>query len=385
LAYPERFTPELTEAVRRGLDAPTLRATLSPAIAEVLDDRRVGRAARFVLTGSGDSLFAATAARPALRRWVGRPVDVLTALELGRYETPLLGPGDVVLGVSNSGGSARTRESLTLARERGALTVAVVGSRTGPLAGLAERVLHRPVEAPQGLDAARARVYLNLIEYVATLATLYGLGLELGVQGGALARAEAIAWGDRLDAAIAVIGAVAGHVEPAVAALARELEGADTVWVLGGGPNRGTADYAAAKFHEQGPVNGIAQDLEEWAHLQYFLTLAWKARSVVVVLAPPGNALDRAEELVAGIAGAGGRAIVVGHPRHGRFPGAHARLDVAADTPELLTPLLYHVPVQLLVLHLARLAGVPHVPLRRQDDYWLIRGGLVRPTGTDLS
>ena len=92
----------------------------------------------------------------------------------------------MVLGISNSGGSTRTRESLTLARERGALTVAVVGNRSGPLAGLAERVVHRPVGIPEGLDGARGRVYLNLIEYVATLATLYGVGLELGVRGAGL-------------------------------------------------------------------------------------------------------------------------------------------------------------------------------------------------------
>jgi glutamine---fructose-6-phosphate transaminase (isomerizing) len=385
VAYPERFTLELTDAVRRGLGGRALRARLSPALDALLADPRVGRADRLVLTGSGDSLFAATAARPALRRWVGRSVDVLTALELSRYEAPLLGPADAVLGISNSGSSTRTCESLLLARERGALTVAVLGSRSGPLADVAELVLHRPVGAPEGVDVSRARVYLNLIEYVATLIALYGLGLELGVRVGRLAHADAVAWGDRLDAAVDAIGEVARRVEPSVAALAAELDGADTIWIIGGGPNRGTADYLAAKFHEQLPLNGISQDLEEWAHLQYFLTLAWKARSAVLVLAPPGNALDRAEELVAGIAGAGGRAIVVGHPAHGRFPGAHTRLDVDLEAPELLTPVTYHVPVQLLVLHLARLGGVPLIPLRRQDDYWLIRGGGVRTTTVDLS
>jgi hypothetical protein len=159
--YPQRFAQELTATVRRGLDGPALRATLDPALHDLIGDPRVPGARRFVLTGSGDSLFAAMSVRPALRRWSGQAVDVLTALELGRYEVPLLGPGDVVLGISNSGSSTRTREALTLARERGALTVAVVGSRSGPLAGLAERVLHRPVGALEGVDSSRARVYVN--------------------------------------------------------------------------------------------------------------------------------------------------------------------------------------------------------------------------------
>jgi glucosamine--fructose-6-phosphate aminotransferase (isomerizing) len=386
MTYPQRFAEEVAGAVSRGLAVREFFATLCPAVDELLADPGVGRAGRLLFTGSGDSLFAATAALPALRRWSGRPAEVLSSIELARYEAPLLTGDDVVLAVSNSGNSSRTREAILMARERGALTVGVTGSRTGPLAALADRVLHRPVRPLDGAaDPAYSRVYLNLVEYVATLVTLYGLGLALGRRAGRLSAGEETAWLARLEAAVGAIGDGARAVEPAVAALAGELVGADTLWVLGAGPNRGTAQYAAAKLHEQLPCNGIAQDLEEWAHLQYFLTLAWRARAVVVVLAPPGNALDRAEELVEGIAGAGGRAVVVGHPAHGRFPKAHARLDLPGETPELLTPLTYHVPTQLLVLHLARLAGVPVTPLRRQDDYWLIRKGAVRETSRGLA
>ena len=109
------------------------------------------------------------------------------------------------------------------------------------------------------------------------------------------------------------------HEQQAVE-VAGELSGLDTIWIIGGGPSHGTARYCAAKFHEQLPWNGIPEDLEEWAHLQYFLTLSWNRRSTVIVIAPPGNSLDRAEELVEGIAGAGGRAIVVAHQGHGEFP-----------------------------------------------------------------
>ncbi len=385
MGYPQRFAEGLADAIRRGLDCRELRATLAPAIADLLGDARLQAGGRLVFTGSGDSLFAARAALPALRRWSGRRAEVLTALELARYEVPLLAPDDVVVGVSNSGSSARTREAMRLSRQRGSLTVAVTGSRVGPLATLAERLVHRPVRPLEGLDPTCARVHLNMVEYVATLVTLDVLGLALGRRAGRLSVAEEAGWLARLDAAVGAIGEAAGAVEPAVAALAEELRDGDTVWVIGAGPNRGTAEYAAAKFHEQLPWNGIAQDLEEWAHLQYFLTLAWKTRAVVVVLAPPGNALDRAEELVDGIVGAGGRAVVVGHPAHGRFPKAHARLDLPDEVPELLTPVTYHVPLQLLVLHLARLTGVPRTPLRRQDDYWLIRKGAVRESPDGLT
>ena len=50
----------------------------------------------------------------------------------------------------------------------------------------------------------------------------------------------------------------------------------------------------------------------------------------------------------------------------------------------MLTPLVYHVPVQLLVLHLARLGGVDPTPLRRRDEYQLIRKGAVRERARGL-
>ena len=153
--------------------------------------------------------------------------------------------------------------------------------------------------------------------------------LSIGVRRGRITPQVKTEWYSTIEAAIAYAQPIARATEPVAVGLAQDLADADTIWTIGAGPNRGTAEYCAAKFHEQNPVNGIAQDLEEWAHLQYFLTLSWKSRVVVMVLAPPGNALDRAEELVRGIADAGGRAIVLAHPAHGNF--AKAAAAVAAQ------------------------------------------------------
>ena len=90
-----------------------------------------------------------------------------------------------------------------------------------------------------------------------------------------------------IERAIAAIPAITEAIEPGIAALAAELDGIDTLWSIGAGPSRGTAQYCAAKFHEQMPINGVCTDLEEWAHLEYFLTLNWGKRSVVTVIAPP--------------------------------------------------------------------------------------------------
>jgi glucosamine--fructose-6-phosphate aminotransferase (isomerizing) len=132
------------------------------------------------------------------------------------------------------------------------------------------------------------------------------------------------------------------------------------------------------------PINGIGQDLEEWAHLEYFLTLKWGARAAVLVIAPPGNSFDRAQEMVTGIRNAGGRAIVVSSAPASAFPDAHLYLNLEDGLDEWLSPLSYHLPAQLLVLHMAARAGIPFIPMRRHDGTWLIAKGIVRDTTEGL-
>ena len=371
------FASDCREPLATLLDYRSLVATIDDGLDGALTEPWLKDARRLVLAGSGDSLFAARSVLPALRRWSGIGAEVMTGIEFARYETPLLEPGDVLVAISNSGGSSRTREAVALTRDRGIPVLGITGSLDGPLAGMVDRTLHRPVRSAGFDTAGHRRAIVHMAEYFATLRALYGLALRLGVARGRLSPRGADELRAAIDGAVAAVPEVAANAETDARALAERLHarGTDTVWVLGAGPNRGTAEYCAAKFHEQVPLNGVPQDLEEWAHLQYFLTLTWGERGLVLVLAPPGNARDRAEEVVAGIARAGGVAVTIGP---GNPAGARDRLEVATALPELLTPLHFHVPVQLLVLHLARLVGVDPTPIRRVDDYELIRGGIVR-------
>ncbi len=373
-----RFAPDVATAVARSVDLPHLRRVVSEHVAAAITDPRLAGIQRILLGGSGDSWFAGMSVAPALRRWTGLPVEARTAMELARYESPLLDARALVISVSNSGSSSRARETVLLAKDRGALTLGVTGSLTGALARQADLIVHRPVGEELGLPEHYGRCFLNLAEYLAVLYALYSFGLALGVQRGHISAAFQAGQLARIEAAIESQGSVAERVEPAMVQLAAELGDPDTLWVLGAGPSRGTAQYCAAKFHEQMPLNGIGIDLEEWAHLEYFLTLKWGARSVVMVIAPPGNSFDRAQEMVQGISGAGGRAIVVTAGANDSFPMAHLCVDLGVTIDEWLSPLVYHLPAQLLVLQMAARAGIPFLPMRRNDGTWLIAKGIVR-------
>lgn len=381
----QTFAADVAYAINHSLDLPRLRSVVGEHVAAAVRDERIVKAEHILIGGSGDSLFAALSVAPAFRRWTGIATEAKTAMELARYETALLTPRDLVISVSNSGSSSRARETVLLAKDRGATTLGITGSVTGALARQADRVVHRPVSEVPDLPAYYGRCFLNLTEYLAVLYALYAFALALGVKHGRISAAVQAAQLAEIERAIAAQADIAARIEPGIIALAKELDGIDTIWAIGAGPSRGTAQYSAAKFHEQMPINGIGGDLEEWAHLEYFLTLKWGRRSVVMVIAPPGNSLDRAQEMVQGIGDAGGRAIVVNAGSEIAFPPAFARVDLGYSIEEWLSPLIYHLPAQLLVLHMAARAGIDHIPRRRVDGTWLIAKGIVRETAQDLS
>jgi glutamine---fructose-6-phosphate transaminase (isomerizing) len=381
----QTFAADVAYAIERSLDLPRLRSVVGEHVEACLRDERIARAERVLIGGSGDSLFAALSVAPALCRWTGIRTDARTAMELSRYESPLLGARDLVISVSNSGSSSRARETVLLAKSRGATTLGVTGSLTGALARQADMIIHRPVDEVPDLPAFYGRCFLNLTEYLAVLYALYAFGLALGVRHKRIGADVQAARLKDIERAILAHAEIAARIEPEIMKMARDLDGIDTIWALGAGPSRGTAQYSAAKFHEQMPINGIGGDLEEWAHLEYFLTLKWGKRGVVMVIAPPGNSLDRAREIVTGIQGAGGRAIVVNAGAECTFAQPFARVDLGYEIDEWLSPLLYHLPAQLLVLHMAARAGVDHIPRRRADEAWLIAKGTVLDSAASLS
>ncbi len=371
------FAPLFKTSIESGINFSHLRSHLRSGLERMLAHPKYRSDAHLWLSGSGDSLFAAEAALPGLRRWAGIQGTALSGMEFSRYRAPLLTPQDALWAISNSGSAVRTRETVSLAQSKGILAAGITGSESGPLASSADTYVFRPVEELPEINEVNRGIFMNMNEFLVTLYSLYFVGLHIGVANGALTESSAESILTSCEEAIHLLPALAAAHEEKAAKLAEELKSLDTIWMIGAGPSHGTARYCAAKFHEQLPWNGIPEDLEEWAHLQYFLSLEWKERSVVMVLAPPGNSMDRAEELVEGISGVGGRAIVVGHPDHGTFTKAIMEFRLADAGNEFLSAFTYHLPAQMLILHLARQRGQEPFALRRADGYQLIRHGVV--------
>jgi glucosamine--fructose-6-phosphate aminotransferase (isomerizing) len=313
------------------------------AVQRQLDSLDAARIPRVVLTGCGDSYFVGIAASWAFQRYAGLPTEAIEALDFARYQVDGLPRGTLVIPVSYSGQVARTVEAARNAAHFGAEVLALTGRPERRLAQAAMGVLS--VEIP-GLGFSPGTT-----TYIGLLLAAYLLAIGLGRRRGVITES-------RTKELLAQLATLAGDVETTVkqsAALIREqaigLAGSETVVFVGAGPNYASALFGAAKLFEGAQMNGVAQNTEEWAHLQYFVS---GPSSRTVLLASRGRASDRSLEIATEMRFIATPFLVITDD-----PGLDAWqaltpnvVALPAGVPEIFSPLLFAVPLSLLGYYL---------------------------------
>ncbi len=356
----------LNEISNQGPAIPAVMDSVQPQL-EALDPDLFAAASHIYITGCGDSYFAGLAARYAFARYAGLPTDALEALEFGRYAAEFLPPGSLVFGISNSGKATRSVEAAVNARLGGAHTVAITGNPDGWLAQESDTILDQSVRLageligmPSNLatdaepDKPR-RGSFGLVNYLASLTTLYLTAFHTGVVRGHLSENDADALRAELRATADLIEGTVALCTPAAIAYAEQAKEVETFTILGSGPSLATSLFYAAKTYELPRVYGVSQELEEWAHEQFFLT---GPGTHVLFIAPQGRSTSRVRELLHTTRTMGGTGVVVADASNGDLAAAaDVTLPVAGEVQEALSPLVYCVPGQLFATYLAQSRG----------------------------
>src|SRR5918996_4729945 len=283
---------------------------------------------RVLLTGCGDSYYAGLASELAFEMWTGLPVDVQPSLQGGRYAIASMTAPAVVFSVSHSGRVSRTIETVALARAHGLDTVAVSGNPDSPITGEAHWILAHRLQTGGQTPGVRSYTQAQLF---LLLAAIY-----IGECRETLDRTQAVALKDELRGTADILEAGIDETNRLARTLAEQWRDMGQFLIIGGGPSYATALFSAAKLVEACGVNAVGQDLEEWAHIQFFLKAP---RLPTLLIAPPGRCFDRALELAAIIQGLTGLSIVIGahadtslkhHAAH--YFGIHGRADEALSS-----------------------------------------------------
>jgi glucosamine--fructose-6-phosphate aminotransferase (isomerizing) len=341
-------TRSLGELVATQSDPIAARARLLLRMQDVYAVRQI------ILTGSGDSYFAALAAAPALRAWTGLPVNAMVSMEASRYvdngRPPLSGRnrGLLVIAISSSGEVARLVEAVQRLRALGALSVAVTGDNQSRLGQSAETVLD--IAIPPAGDGPGARSYI---------ASLLGV-LHLGIRIAEMLMCMTMGQADqlrrdltRLNEPLTRLPALC--IEP-VAEFVRSWGPVFAVDCLGSGPSLASAGYAAAKLVEAAGLHAAAQDAEEFHHLNYFVD---DPHHVPAILFAPSKALSRTrmQELISTLPQLGRPYLVITDAAD--FAPVSRSL-VLPEVHEFFAPLLHAIPAALLAAHAALRRGSAH-------------------------
>lgn len=298
---------------------------------------------RVYLTGCGDSWYCGMATRLAFESWAGVSTEALQALEFSRYYCRYAPQDSLVVAISNSGRVARTVEAVMRAKSLGMKTIAGTSALDSQIAQAADLAID--------LGYAERRFAPGTSSYMASLLLQYCIALHLAEVGGRLTAAQVKA---KLDEIVAEADGVQQTIEankPILEKLGEQAQLGDKIIFIGGGPNYGTAFFSMAKMFEAARVHAAGQELEEWAHEQYFVT---GPDTYTFVIAPPGASVDRAREQLWAVNEMGSTSVAICDAQD-RETAALARVvaPVYGSSDETLSPLAYCIPGELFAFYFA--------------------------------
>jgi glucosamine--fructose-6-phosphate aminotransferase (isomerizing) len=303
---------------------------------------------RIYLVGCGDSHYVGLATRLAFERWTGIPTEALESLEFSRYIVDYAPPGSWVVCVSNSGRVTRTLECAVFGRKQDLYPIAITFNSDSPLAEASSITLpYRYTDVGFGPGT---------LSYLASLVSLYTIALRAGELSGKLDSTAIESWLSAIRQQSHVISATIAACEEPTAELGQKSEVQTPIHIIGAGPNYGTALFGMAKLIEAARISAVGQELEEWAHEQYFCT---DRGTVTIVIAPPGASISRAREQLRAVRDMHGTAVAICSPDDVEtLRLADYVFPVSGSMDEALTPISYCVPLELFAYHFASCKGL---------------------------
>jgi glucosamine--fructose-6-phosphate aminotransferase (isomerizing) len=320
-----------------------------------------------IMTGCGDSLFAAMAAQFGFVAFSRSLTHAMHALEYSRAFYRSSNETTLVCALSYGGETRRTLEAVIGAKHVGAQVLAVSVDERGPIPQHADYFLPNaaPVERSNCRTGSFQAAYLELVLLAAHLAHQRG---DLGDDDLASLRSE-------LASLASTLAAFAPAVRAEAEKVGQMLASAGQVYYLGGGEAFAVALYGAAKLYETSSVPAIPQESEQFAHCEIF---SLETDSVVILTALSGSFYQRAVEVADAVRTIGARVIAVTDD-----PGFASHADQIVEIPRVepgrLMASLAVVPLQWIAYGDARQRGsdpdlVRHKavnsPLIRQSPIW---------------
>jgi len=298
---------------------------------------------RIVIVACGTSYHAGLVGRYAIEQWARIPVEMDIASEY-RYRDPVVGPNDLVIGITQSGETADTLAAMRLARERGAKVMALTNVMGSQATRDADTVLYTRAGLEMGVAATKT--------FTAQTAAMYLLGIWLAQSRDAWPRekiAEVIA---ELKGIPSKIGTTIASVDERVRAIARSH--ADRQFFLYLGRNIGlpVCLEGALKMKE---ISYIPTDAYAAGEMKHGPIALLDESTPVVCVATNSPILDKVLSNIAEVRARGADVIAIATEGNTEVAEVADQTLYVPETDWVLQPILAVLPLQLLAYYVARL------------------------------
>ena len=346
--YPHFMLKEIHEQPQVILDTMRGRYTYEQGEADLPDigltPKQFAAVDRIWIVGCGTSWHAGLVGKYLIEEMVRAPVQVDIGSEF-RYRDPLIGKGDLLIAISQSGETADTLAAVRHARQQGAQVVSICNVVGSSLARESEGVLYTHAGPEIGVASTKA--------FTAQLTALYLLALHLGRVRGKVSARDGKAWLDRLVTLPAHVRRLLGR-EAELISIAKRYHTKRNFLYLGRGINYPIALEGALKLKEISYIHAEGYAAGEMKHGPIALI---DKDMPVVVLAPRDRLYEKTVSNLMEVKAR--NAPVIAFVTEGeRELGKQAdAVFTVPDVHPLLTPVLFTVPLQLLAYHIAVLRG----------------------------
>src|SRR5688572_5175960 len=301
---------------------------------------------RIVIVACGTSYHAGLVGRYAIEQWARVPVEMDIASEY-RYRDPVIGPDDLVIGISQSGETADTLAAMRLARSRGATVLAITNILGSQATREADGVLYTRAGLEIGVAATKT--------FVAQVSTMYLLGLKLAELRHTMDPAELRGLIGDLKAIPHRIDQLVTQCEPQIRAIARTHSERDFFLYLGRHIGLPIALEGALKLKEISYIPTEAYAAGEMKHGPIALL---DSSTPVVCVATDSPVLEKMLSNVAEVKARGAEVIAVATEGSGHVAAAADQTVFIPRTDWIMQPILAVIPLQLLAYYIARLRGL---------------------------
>ncbi len=307
-------------------------------------EKYLKNANRIIFVACGTSWHAALTAEYYLEELAGINVEVEYASEF-RYRDPLIGKGDVVIAISQSGETADTLAAVRIAKDKGALVLSVCNVPDSSIPRETKAVIYTQAGYEMGVASTKA--------FTTQLSVLLLLALRLGDLNGHLGK-------DKFQSLLKELASIPNLIEEVLGQsklifkLANSLKKNEHLFYLGRGYGFPTALEGALKLKEISYLHAEGYPAAEMKHGPISLI---EPGTPAIFVALDGPLLSKILSNIEEVRARGGRIIALTTKGLNQLKTLTEEIVEVPKVSDLFTPFLASVVLQLLAYQVAVLRG----------------------------